>query len=99
MNETSLIICEGTCNPQHQYLMEKVVALRSLLTPGEPMSGPVLDGLHSLRHTPHTWTRRDYGHGGVVDMFACVFCSHERVYGRRERMSVPMKPFLTGGAR
>ena len=92
--ETTPLLCEGACNPQHTYVVAKAAEVRSTLIAGEPMSGPVLDLLHSLRHTPHKWARTDYGRGNAVDMFACVFCRTQRAYGRRDLMITTDRPFI-----
>lgn len=90
--DTTPLLCEGACNPQHETVVAQAAAVRSTLIAGEPMSGPVIALLRSLRHTPHAWARTDYARGNAVDMFACVFCSTQRAYGRLDLM-------LTGGSR
>lgn len=84
MDNTTPLLCEGPCNPQHSSVMAQAAAVRSTLDSGEPMSGPAVLGLRSLIYTPHRWTRTDHGWRSAVDLFACTACGTERVYGRRE---------------
>lgn len=82
---TADLLCEGTCNPQHARVVAAAAKQRAVLDPGEPMSGPALRGLKTLQHTVHRWVRLDFWSSSVKDVFACVTCGTERVYGRSER--------------